>query len=100
MTKDEYDSFLSHEKEDDEDLVEEESKDYHKAYLNAMMDLQKKYNLRSRNVVVDPPKKALEGQASFSQPTKNLPRREVVQHNPLDKGLPKDSPSKEKDLPK
>ena len=42
VTKDEHDSFVSQEEEeDDQDLVEEESKDYHKAYLNAMIDLQK-----------------------------------------------------------
>ena len=62
LTKDEHDNFVSQEEEeDDQDLVEEESEDYQKAYLNAMMDFQKKYNLRSINVMVDPPKKALEG---------------------------------------
>ena len=42
LTKNEHDNFVS--QEDDEDLVEEESEDYQKAYLNAMMDFQKKYN--------------------------------------------------------
>ena len=80
MKKDEHDIFLSQEKEeDDENIVGAKSKDYHKAYLNAMMDLQKKYNLRSRNVVVDHLKRALEGQTSASQPAKNLPKRKVVQ---------------------
>ena len=66
------------EEEDDQDLIEEESHDYHKAYLNAMMDLKMQYNLRSRNVVVDPTKKTPEGQASTSQPAKNQPRIEIV----------------------
>ena len=44
-----------------------------------MMDFQKKYNLRRRNVVVGPPKRAPEGQTLACQPAKNLPRREVVQ---------------------
>ena len=97
LTKDEHDSFLSQGKEeDDENLVEEESKDYHKSYLNAMMDLKKKYNLRRRNVVVDPPKKDLEGQSSTSHPVKNMPRKEVVQQKHMGKDLPKDNPSKEK----
>lgn len=61
---------------------EEQSKDYHKAYLNDMMDLQRQYNLRSKNVVVDPPKKDLEGQAIASHPTKNFPRREMAQQKP------------------
>lgn len=59
LTKDEHDNFLSQEKEDDdEDLIGEEFEDYQKAYLNAMMNFQKQNNLRNKNVVVDPPKKA------------------------------------------
>ena len=41
VTKDEHDNFLLQEEEDGLDLVEEEYEDYHKAYLNAMMDLQR-----------------------------------------------------------
>ena len=42
VTKDEHDNFVSQEEgEDDQDLTVEESEDYHKAYLNAIMDLQK-----------------------------------------------------------
>ena len=50
--------------------------------------------------MVDPPKKALEGQASTSQPTKNQPKKEVVRQKPIEKDLPKDSPLKDKELPK
>ena len=99
LTKDEHDIFVSQEEEDDQDLVEDES-DYHKAYLNVMMDLQKQYNLRRRNVVANPPKKAPEGHASSSQHAKNLPRREVVQHNLQRKTFPKISPPKMKVLQK
>ena len=53
--------------EGNENLVRGESEEYHKAYLNAMMDFQKKYNLRSRNVLVDPPKMAPEGHTLASQ---------------------------------
>jgi hypothetical protein len=65
-----------------------------------MMDLQNQYNLRSKNVVADSLKKALEGQASTSHLAKNIPRREMVQHKPVEKYLPKANPSKEKELPK
>ena len=78
VTKDEHDSFVSQEGKDDQEPIKEESKEYHMTYLNAIMDLQRKYNLRNKNVVVDPPKKDLEGQASTSHLAKNLPRREVV----------------------
>ena len=101
LTKDEHDSFVSQEEEeDDEYLVEEESEDYQKDYLNAMMDFQKQYNLTSINLVVDPPKKALEGQALASHLTRNLPKREVVQQKPIEKYIPKARPSKEKSIPK
>ena len=100
MTKDEHESFVLQEEEDDQGVVEEESKDYHKAYLNDMMDLQNQYNLRRKNMVVDPPKKAPEGQASTSQLAKNQLRREMVQQKLAEKDIPKASPYKEKELPK
>ena len=80
--------------------MEEESEDYHKAYLNAITDLQRKYNLRNISVVVDPPKKAPECQASASHPAKSQPRREVVQQKPTEKDFPKVAPPKDKELPK
>ena len=63
LTKEEHDNFVSHEEEEEnyQGLVEEESEDCQKAYLNTMMDLQRQYNLRNMNVVIDPPKKAPEG---------------------------------------
>jgi hypothetical protein len=79
VTKSEHDNFVSQEDEGDQEPIEEESEDYHKAYLNAMSDLQRQYNLRNRNLVVDPPKKAPKVRASASQPTKNQHRKEVVQ---------------------
>ena len=91
---------MSQEEEDDQEPIEKESKDYHKDYLNAIMNLQRQYNLRNKNVVVDPPKKAREGQASTSHPAKNQPRREVVQQKLAEKDFPKVAPPKEKELPK
>ena len=78
VTKDKHDNFVSQEDEGDKETREEESKDYHKAYLNAMLDLSRQYNLRNGNVVVGPPKKALEGQTSASHPAKNQHMKEVV----------------------
>ena len=66
VTKSEHDNYVSQEEEDDQEPIEEGSEDYHKAYLNVMMDLQRKYNLRRRNALVDPPKKAPEVQTSAS----------------------------------
>lgn len=61
LTKSKHDNFVSQEDENDQEPREEEFEDYHKAYLNAMTNLQKQYYLRNKNVVVDPPKKAPEG---------------------------------------
>ena len=61
VTKDHHDNFVTQEDEGDQESREEESEDCHKAYLNAMLDLQRQYNLRNKNVVVGPPKKAPEG---------------------------------------
>ena len=91
---------MSQEDEGDQEPGEEEFEDYHKAYLNAIAYLQRKYNLRSRNVVIDSPKKAQEGQAAASHPTKNEYRKEVVQQNLAEKDFPKDTPPKDKDIPK
>ena len=54
---------MSQEDEGDQEPRDKEFEDYHKAFLNAMPDLQRQYNLRNKNVVVGPPKKDLEGQA-------------------------------------
>ena len=51
-------------------------------------------------MVVDPLKRALEGQASASQPSKNQPRREMVQQKHVEKDFPKAAPPKDKELPK
>ena len=96
LKKDEHDRFLSREKQEgNENLVEEESEEYHKSYLNPMMDFHKQYNLRSIIVVVDPPKKASEGQTLASQLIKNIPTKQVQQKT-IERDLPKDNISKEK----
>ena len=51
-------------------------------------------------MAVDPPKNAPKGQASSSQPAKAQPRKEVVQHKPIEKDIPKAAPPKDKELPK
>ena len=53
-----------------------------------MMDFQKQYNLRSINVVVDPPKRAPENQTSTSHPTKNMPNKDIQQKK-VGRDLPK-----------
>ena len=51
-------------------------------------------------MVVAPPKKVTDGQASASQPAKIQPRKEVVHQKHKEKELPKVAPLKDKELPK
>ena len=51
-------------------------------------------------MVVAPPKKVTQGQASASHPAKIQPRKEVVQQNPKEKEVPKAAPPKDKEPPK
>lgn len=98
MIKDEHDRFVSEGKEEsDENIVKWESDEYEKYYPNVVMYFQKQYNLRSINVVVDPPKRALENQSSTSQHSKFFPSKDVQQNNG-GKDLSKEYVSKEKDL--
>ena len=45
-------------------------------------------------------KRVPQGQASASQPAKAQPRKEVVQHKPVEKDIPKSTPLKDNELPK
>ena len=51
-------------------------------------------------MVVSPPKKVMDGQASTSHPTKIQPRKEVVHHKPKEIEVPKAAPPKVKETPK
>ena len=79
VTKDQHDNFVTQGDEGDQEPIGNESEDSHIAYLNAMSEFNRKYNLRNKSVVVPPPKKVTQGQVSASQPAKIQPRKEVVQ---------------------
>ena len=76
--KDQHDIFVSQEDEGDQEPIGEESENSHNAYLNALSEFNRKYELRNKNVGVAPPKKVIDDQASASHPTKVQPRKEVV----------------------
>ena len=69
---------MTQEDENDQEPIGDELEDSHTTYLNALSEFNRKYELRNRSVVVAPPKKVAQGQASTSQPTKIQPRKEVV----------------------
>ena len=58
------------------------------------MDFQKQLNLRNKNIVINPPKKALANQTSTSQSNKDLTNKEVVQNVPIKKGVYKEKEKK------
>ena len=66
VTKDQHDNFVTQEDDGDQEPIGNESKDPHTTYLNALLEFNRKYNLRSRSVGVAPPKKVAQGQASAS----------------------------------
>ena len=78
VTKDQHDNFVTQEDEGDQEPIGNESEDPHTAYLNALSEFNRQYDLRNISVVVAPPKKVTQGQASASQPAKIQPRKEVV----------------------
>ena len=57
VTKDQHDNFVTQEDEGDQDPIGDESEDSHTAYLNALSEFNRKYELRNINVVVGPPKR-------------------------------------------
>lgn len=91
---------MSQEDEGDQEPIGDESEDSHTTFLNALSEFNRQYELRNKSVVVAPPKKVTDGQASASQPAKVQPRKEVVQQKPKEKELPKAAPPKEKEPPK
>ena len=70
---------MTQEDKGDQEPIGDESEDSHIAYLNALSEFNRQYDLRNRRVGVAPPKKVPLGQALASQPTKTQPRKEVVQ---------------------
>ena len=48
---------MTQEDEGDQEPIKDESKDSHTAYLNALSEFNRKYDLRNISVVVAPPKK-------------------------------------------
>ena len=69
---------MSQEDEGDQEPIGDESEDSHTAYLNALSEFNRQYDLRNRSVVVAPPKKVAQGHASASHPARIQPRKEVV----------------------
>ena len=91
---------MTQEDEGDQEPIGDESEDSHTAYLNALSEFNRQYDLRNRSVGVSPPKRVPQGQASASQPAKAQPRKEVVQPKPIEKDIPKAAPPKDTELPK
>ena len=78
VTKDQHDNFVTQEDEGDQEPIGNESEDSHTAYLNALLEFNRQYDLRNISVVVSSPKKVTQGQGSASQPAKIQPRKEVA----------------------
>lgn len=73
MTKEENDRSF---KEEDDNLLIMESNEYKRGYQNSVLDVQRQYNLRNRNVVINP-NKDLVDQPSTSQPKKDASQKHI-----------------------
>lgn len=69
---------MTQEDEGDQEPIGDESEDSHIAYLNALLEFNRQYDLRNGSVEVALLKKVIQGQASASQPTNTQPRKKVV----------------------
>ena len=50
VTKDQHDNFVTQEDEGDQEPIENEAKDSHTAYINALSKFNRQYDLRNRSV--------------------------------------------------
>ena len=57
VTKDQHDNFVIQEDEGDQEHIRSDLEDPHIAYLNALSEFNRQYELRNRSVGVSPPKK-------------------------------------------
>ena len=78
ITKDQHDNFVTQQDEGDPGPSGQESESSHIAYLNALLEFNRQYELRNRTMGVAPPGKVIQGQVSVVQPTKAQLRKEVV----------------------
>jgi hypothetical protein len=93
LTKEEHDRFLQ---EQDNALLMD-SEEYRQGYQNVIFEFQKQYNLRNKNVVVNPNKVQVD-QPSTSQKKKDPPRKDMPEKdNPKD-DAPKKSQDGKKDV--
>ena len=57
VTKDQHDNFVTQEDEGDQEPIRNESEDSHTAYLNALLEFNRQYELRNKSVGVAPPRR-------------------------------------------
>ena len=73
MTKEEHDRSFQ---QQDDNLLIRESTEYRIGYKNEVLDVQIQYNLRNRNIVINPNKYPID-QPSTSQPKKYFPKKNM-----------------------
>ena len=89
LSKEEHDQFVDANKiflQDDEERVSVEKEDYQIGLQNAIMQLQRKYNLQNQKVPTNPPK---------GNPPKGNPSKEAQNNAPSSSHTKKDSAAKD-----
>jgi hypothetical protein len=97
LTKEEHDQFMNaNDKfmQDNDDMLSMETKDFKKGYQNAIMQLQKQYNLRSKKVPTNPPKGNPTRKIRINTPSSSQPMKDSSTKDAMEKEKSKEEPPK------
>jgi hypothetical protein len=82
LTKEEHDRFMDANDifmQENDERLSVEKEDYQKGLQNAIMQLQKQYNLRSKKVPANPPKGNPTKESQNNTPSSSQPKRTLLQ---------------------
>jgi hypothetical protein len=97
LTKEEHDQFMdANDKfmQDNDDMLSLETKEFRKGYHNAIMQLQKQYNLRSKKVPANLPKENPTRELQINTPSSSQPKKDNSTKDAMEKGKSKEEPPK------
>jgi hypothetical protein len=80
--------------QDNDDMLSMETKEFKKGYQNAIMQLHKQYNLRSKKVPANPPKGNPTRELQINTPSSSQPKKDSSTKDAMEKGKFKEEPPK------
>jgi hypothetical protein len=76
--------------QDNDDMLSMETKEFKKGYQNAIMQLQKQYNLRSKKVHANPLKGNPTRELQINTPSSSQPNKDISTKDTMEKGKSKE----------